>query len=201
MPGFVMGLLRYRLRRCGFEAMQFSYPSIRRDVKSNAAALARFIASSEVKVIHLVAHSLGGLVIRQMLYDMPELADRIGRIVTLGTPHNGSELARRLSSAFLLHCLLGRSYRHGLDGGVPSWPDGYELGVIAGSTGFGVGTLLGGLPGENDGTVTVAETRLTGASDHAILPVTHTWMQFSGLVAEQTCAFLKRGRFERSESV
>lgn len=190
-----MSLLRYRLRHCGYEVLQFSYPSVRRDVNTNAANLGRFIESCDADVVHLVAHSLGGLVVRQMLHDVPEQAARIGRIVTLGTPHNGSELARRLSSLLLLRFLLGRSYRCGLDGRLPSWPGKHELGVIAGSAGFGVGTILGGLPGVNDGTVTVAETRLVGADTHIVLSVSHTAMQFSGLVAEQTCVFLRTGHF------
>ena len=40
--------------------------------------------------VHLVAHSMGGLVVRAALMEHPELWDRVGRIVFLGTPHYGS---------------------------------------------------------------------------------------------------------------
>jgi len=96
MPGFALSLLSYRLKRCGFEVMLFSYSSTHRDVTTNAANLTRFIETCNANLIPLVGHSLGGLVIRQMLHDTPELSSRIGRIVTMGTPHNGSEVARRL---------------------------------------------------------------------------------------------------------
>ena len=40
--------------------------------------------------VHLVAHSMGGLVVRAALMRHPELWDMVGRIVFLGTPHYGS---------------------------------------------------------------------------------------------------------------
>ncbi|MGW2785909.1 esterase/lipase family protein [Streptomyces populi] len=40
--------------------------------------------------IHLVAHSMGGLVVRTALMRHPSLWNRIGKIVFLGTPHYGS---------------------------------------------------------------------------------------------------------------
>lgn len=195
MPGLALILLRRRIRRCGFKVAQFNYPSVRRDVQTNAANLRRFIESCAADTIHLVGHSLGGLVIRQMLHDAPNLANRLGRIVMLGTPHNGSEVARRLAAIPLLRELMGRGYACGLDGLLPPWSGEHEAGVIAGDRPFGFGRLLGRLSGANDGTVTVAETRLTDVSEHIILPVTHMGMQFSGPVAGQVCAFLKTGHF------
>lgn len=46
--------------------------------------------------LDVVAHSMGGLVLRQVLAEAPELAGRIGRVVTLGTPHHGTGLLRWL---------------------------------------------------------------------------------------------------------
>ncbi|MET7944141.1 alpha/beta fold hydrolase [Streptomyces sp. NPDC005302] len=40
--------------------------------------------------IHLVAHSMGGLVVRTALMRHPSLWERIGKVVFLGTPHYGS---------------------------------------------------------------------------------------------------------------
>jgi pimeloyl-ACP methyl ester carboxylesterase len=40
--------------------------------------------------VHVVAHSMGGLLARTTLMTYPELWDRIGRVVFIGTPHYGS---------------------------------------------------------------------------------------------------------------
>jgi len=198
MTGADMGLLRRRVRCCGFRVSQFRYATVRADVRTNAARLQRFIGSLRADTVHLVGHSLGGLVIRQYLHDYHATADgpRIGRSVTLGTPHNGSIVARRLATLSGLRQLLGRSVDDGLDGCLPPWPDNHELGVIAGSKPVGLGRLLPVLTGANDGTVAVAETRLAGAADHITVPVSHTSMLFSAAVARQVCSFLQRGRFE-----
>ena len=66
---------------------------------------------------------------------------------------------------------------------------------MAGNLPLGLGRLLGGLSGPNDGTGAVDETRLDGAADHIALPVSHTSMLFSKRVAEQTTGFLRSGRF------
>ena len=60
---------------------------------------------------------------------------------------------------------------------------------------MGVGRLLGGLRGANDGTVSLEETRIPGARDNVVLPVTHTGMVISRPVADQVCAFLGNGEF------
>ncbi len=44
----------------------------------------------------VVAHSLGGVMLREVLRQRPDLAPSIGRIVTLGTPHHGTAFVRWL---------------------------------------------------------------------------------------------------------
>ena len=52
--------------------------------------------------------------------------------------------------------------------------------------------------GPGDGTVSVAETVVPGMLDFLELPVSHTFIMWSGAVLEQVVAFLREGRFERS---
>jgi pimeloyl-ACP methyl ester carboxylesterase len=62
--------------------------------------------------VHLVAHSMGGLMVRLALARHPDLWDRIGRVVFLGTPHYGAPaIAGYLKNhlwGFELLALLGR---------------------------------------------------------------------------------------------
>ena len=190
-----MALLAHRLRGCGFTVVHFSYLSLARTVSENAARLGALLASLNAPVIHLVGHSLGGLVILRLLQDNPDLPP--GRVVLFGTPYAGSHAARGLAGHAATRWLLGKSYEGGLRGNGPSWSGGRELGVIAGSRSLGMGWLVPGLAKPNDGTVAVLETRIPGASAELTLPVSHTGMLFSAEVAEAVCQFLHTGQFSR----
>ena len=75
-------------------------------------------------------------------------------------------------------------------------PD-YPIGVIAGESSINpLSALI--LPRPNDGTVSVASTRLDGMTDHIVLPVSHTAMLMNRRVIAQTLAFLRDGRFTRT---
>jgi len=201
MTGVDMILLRWRIRDCGFTVRQFSYSSLRVDVGTNAARLQRFISLLDADTIHLVGHSLGGLVIGRFLHDISSLDidRRIGRVVTLGTPYKGSRVARKMATISVLRWSLGRSFVNGLDGRMPAWPDTHELGVIAGTLNLGVGRLVSSLPGVSDGSVMVDETRTQAMTDHITLPVSHTALLFSSDAARQVCAFLHNGRFKHEQ--
>jgi len=77
--------LKLRLRIGGFDPDFWSY-DWRQTVEATGKLLARRIAS-EPGPVHLVAHSMGGLVARACLAHKP---GKLGRIITLGTPNYGS---------------------------------------------------------------------------------------------------------------
>lgn len=193
MNGWDMTLLRRRVRRCGFDARQFSYPSTKKTVQENAAALQRFAQTLDAPAVHFVGHSLGGLVVLQLFQDFP--AQRPGRVVLLGTPYSGCHAAQRLARYALWRRFLGCSLQGGLLGVRPAWRAQRELGVIAGTFPLGGGLWLGSVPRPNDGTVAVAETQVPGMAAHLTLPVSHMGLLISTATARQTCAFLKTGRF------
>jgi pimeloyl-ACP methyl ester carboxylesterase len=193
MTGADMALLRWRLRRCGFRAVQFHYPSIRASIRDNAARLQRLVERLPGGEVHFVGHSLGGLVVRRFFHDFPQ--QRPGRVVTLGTPHTGSLAARRLIQNRIGRWLLGRAGEDGLLGGLPPWAPERALGVIAGSLPLGGAWVVGGLPRPHDGTVSVESTRLPGMADHLVLHVSHMGLLVSPEAARQTCHFLRHGRF------
>ncbi len=187
-------LLARRLRQCGFNPVVFDYPSRQRTVEQNAQALVSFIEALREPVVHLVGHSLGGLVILRALGMRPDLPP--GRVVLLGSPVWGSGVARRLQRAVWGRWLLGRSTEGGLLGATPDWDGRRELGIIAGRRPMGMGVFLGGLDGAHDGTVGVAETQLDGAHAAIVLDTTHTGLVFSRPTAERVCRFLKQGHFD-----
>jgi pimeloyl-ACP methyl ester carboxylesterase len=196
MPGSELFLLRRRLTRAGFAATQFRYRTIVQNVDRSAAALAEYVAAIPGDTVHLIGHSLGGIVILKMIEHFG--VERIGRVVSLGSPFCGSVSADNMRRFPGGTRLLGRAMAQASEeAGERTWNGTRDLGVIAGDRAFGMGRLIGPLPKPNDGTVTVAETRLPGATDHIVLPVTHLSMLWSGDVAEQVIAFLRDGHFTR----
>ncbi|MDX1455875.1 MAG: alpha/beta fold hydrolase [Gammaproteobacteria bacterium] len=195
MHGLVMRWLASRLERAGFATHTFSYRTTRDSIADNAARLADFIESLDAPTVHLVAHSLGGIVSLTMLQERPGIID--GRVVLLGSPVRGSRVAALMEKRGLGR-LLGHSRHKGLV--VPpefaagtQWQ--HDIGCIAGTRSIGPGSFLRDMPRPNDGTVALDETHLPGARDELQVPASHTLMLFSGTVATATAAFLDSGSF------
>lgn len=198
MHGLVMRPLKHMLGKCGFRCRQFSYPSVRKSAPENADRLWRYLKTIDAPVVHFVCHSLGGLVVRTMM--LQSSWQRPGRVLTLGTPHLGCHVAKRLGGSRACAWMVGDSLDHGLDGDMAAWPKGREVATIAGDRPVGLGRLVPGLPMPNDGTVALAETDLGPGYPRAVLPVSHSSMLLSRSVGEYACAYLKTGRFPDAES-
>ncbi|HEY8521752.1 MAG TPA: alpha/beta fold hydrolase [Gammaproteobacteria bacterium] len=198
MPGTETAILRRRLAAAGLPARCFRYRTVSEGLDANAARLAELVDALPEDTVHLVGHSLGGVLIRHMLERFPPA--RPGRVVALGSPFTGCCAGRALAAYGLGRTLLGKCMLELLEsGGCREWRGPRELGIIAGDVGLGFGRLVCRLPEPNDGTVAVAETRLPGATDHLVLHVTHTSMLWSPEVAQQTLCFLRTGRFAHEE--
>ena len=197
MHGASMAVLSRRLERHGFAFHDFSYSSVTASLADNAAALEAFVDRVPGDKVHLVGHSLGGVLACAMLEGC--LPARFGRVVCLGSPLKGSRTAARLArwpggERLIGKCLCDVQAR----GGFAAWRAGVEVGSIAGRVPFGLGRLFGPFPEPNDGTVAVAETSIAGLADHIVLPVSHVALLWSSAVAEQTEHFLLHGRFRRA---
>jgi pimeloyl-ACP methyl ester carboxylesterase len=174
----------------------FSYPSVQANLTENAERLSRYVKSLPIERLHFVGHSLGGLLILEMLARFPDA--RVQRVILLGSPYRTIYSASQLSRTRFGHSLTGRSIDQWLRQPKPIPGDGYEVGVIAGSRSFGLGRALPGLPRPNDGTVAVEETLVPNMRDHLVLKVSHTELLLSQRVARQVVAFLRHGRFTQS---
>jgi pimeloyl-ACP methyl ester carboxylesterase len=196
LNGWEALLLRRRLARAlDCETLSFSYSSVSADLPRNARALAEFLRRIPADTLHLVGHSMGGLLILELFEGAPKLP--AGRIVLLGSPVQGSRAARNLATRRIGRRIIGLTAHQAL---LPQrdrqWSGERELGVIAGTLPFGFGRLLGPFDEPSDGTVLLAETRLAGAKQQLTLRTTHTGMVYSSLVARQTAAFLQTGQFD-----
>lgn len=195
MNRFAMHYLVHALARQGFRASAVGYRSASETLDEHVARLARCVAATAGEVVHLVGHSLGGLIVLRYLQRAPDA--RIGRAVLLGAPVSGCLMAERLGNRAGGRLLLGRaagSWRGPLDA---SLDPRFEVGVIAGTRPFGLARLFVHLPGTSDGAVCLDETRFAAMRDHLTLAVSHSAMLISAQVARQTGAFLRKGKFLR----
>jgi len=196
--GFVMSWLEHRIERGGWRVENYSYPTMRLALAENAERLQRHCLALGARRLHLVAHSMGGLVVAKML--LGGVRFDVGRVVFTGTPYADSFSARRLASLPWGNAALGRSITEWLESDRAHDMSAYEIGVIAGSGGIGIGRIVApDMPGDNDGVVTVEETTVPGMRDRIVLPVSHSEMLVSPAVANAICAFLRDGHFRNSE--
>jgi len=192
--GWMMASMARRLRARGHHVRVFSYPTRAADLDGHADALHDFVSVGQAQELHLVGHSMGGLVILDMLSRYDDLPP--GRVVLMGTPVKGSAVVRRLAKLpgqdFIFgkaHGDLLRGYRHS--------PRDRETGMIRGTRSFGFGQIAGKQSEPNDGSIRVSETELEGLSDTVELEVAHSEMLVSKEVVEQVECFLSTGRFRK----
>lgn len=195
--GFSMWPLAAAFADAGYATLTPSY-GFRRTLPAIVEQLAPRVAAFAGQLdgpLHIVTHSLGGLVARALIaHHRPA---HLGRVVMLAPPLAGSELAD-----FLARCHLGS-----LLGPVGPWlrtgengaraidaPVNFELGVVAGNSNpLSVPQSL--LPRPNDGIVTLAATCIPGMAAHVTVPVTHTLMPVDRRSIAQALAFIGSGSF------
>jgi pimeloyl-ACP methyl ester carboxylesterase len=178
--------LDYASRRKALEALaEDIHPSIQR--------LAEDIDGS----VHFVCHSMGGLLAR--IYIARYRPKRLGRVLMLGTPNSGSEIADRLRHFRPYRAFfgpagqqLGTQRNEAINALFP--PIDYPVGIIAGSRSIYPITSAF-LPKPHDGRVSVANTRLDGMADHIVIRTSHPWLVRNSATIEQTIAFLMDGKF------
>ena len=203
------------LQRHGYEVVVQSYPSTEADLFVLAEqTLPRAFDACEADTVHIVAHSMGAILVRIWLaqdrLDVPvdqagltgpaaqDRRVRLGRVVMLAPPNQGSEVVDVFGDMRFFSWLNGpASQQLGTDGVAPVLPQArYPLGVIAGSR--SVNQLFSALiPGRDDGAVSVAATAMKGMTDHITLSATHSFLMNNPLVLYQVLWFLRQGAFAR----
>ena len=193
------------LNQAGYQAVNFQYASGRAGIDEHALALQNIIDNlgDEVTEINFVAHSLGNIVVRHYLHNTRDAETgkegdpRINRMVMLAPPNQGSRMARLLDQTSIFQTIAGKSGVQ-LGGGWKEFQSKlatpqFQFAIIAG--GNQTETLLGNplLDGQDDLTVSVAETRLPGAHDMIVKPFSHTFIMQKPETLEMTLRFFQEG--------
>jgi pimeloyl-ACP methyl ester carboxylesterase len=196
-----LGKLDRALRQAGFATLNLDYPSRRKPLDLLAEhvhpAVADF-AGRRQQPIHFVGHSMGGLLAR--VYLARHRPAQLGRVVMLGTPNGGSEVADLLQGLSLYRSFYGPAglqLTTHLDDVLRSLPAlDYAVGVVAGNSSIDPISSLLVLPRPNDGRVSVRSSRLDGMADHITIKASHHGLLRHRLAIDQTIAFLREGRFK-----
>ena len=192
--GWMMARMAKRLRSRGHHVRVFSYPTRADDLDGHADQLHKFVHARETMECHLVGHSMGGLVILNMLSRNDDLPP--GRVVLMGTPVKGSNVVKRMEGLPGQRFIFGKA-RESLLEGFQYSPTGRETGMIRGTREFGFGQIAGKQSEPNDGSVCVSETELEGLKDTVNLEVSHSEMLISAEVVGQLENFLLSGKFKK----
>jgi triacylglycerol lipase len=184
----------------GFKVANVGYPSRTAGIEAlSEAAVGAALDRPELRdcsTIHFVTHSLGGILVRS--YFSRHAPGRLGRVVMLGPPNQGSELVDRLGHWWLFRRLNG--------------PAGGELGTGAGSTpnrlgpvDFPCGVIAGDrtinwinstmISGKDDGKVSVSRTRVAGMRDHLTVHSAHPFLAANRAAIAAILRFLRHGKF------
>ena len=187
------------LRDHGINVVGLDYASTSLPIDKHAENLARVVASlDQAPTIHLVGHSMGGLVLRRYLA-MDSHDRRVKRVVMLGTPNKGAELADLFGDLKLFEFVFGPAGQELRTDGTRAvgvactLPKDVEAAVVAGVLGHktGINPLL---KGDNDGIVTVESTKLSSTCDFLCVRAHHAALVRNAEVAEAVARFLKQGK-------
>lgn len=185
-----------RLRVAGYRVWLHGYPSLwwsNREFGKSFAAMLRRVAPRYDKV-HLVVHSMGGIVARCALEE--ELPTNFGRVVQIAPPNRGSHAATRLAvdgASLAWNRLVVQPHRlvaptlleltdlpDSFVNRLGPAPPGVEVGVIAAS---------------HDNVLFPEQTHLEGQTDHVTVSGWHTGILWKRETAEMAVRFLRTGSF------
>lgn len=195
-----MSRLEERLQNAGFAVVNINYASRASELDDLAdEAVSRGLSecrSQHDGLVHFVTHSLGGILVRQ--YFSEHSQEQLGKVVMLGPPNHGSEVVdylRNLPGYTLINGPAASQLGTETDSPLSQLgPVDFELGVIAGTVSINpLFDLI--VPDPNDGTVSVASTRVEGMRDHLVLPVSHSLMMYDQQVIDNVVHFLVTGKF------
>jgi pimeloyl-ACP methyl ester carboxylesterase len=192
--------MQVALERAGFATLNLDYESRRKALEGLAEdihpAIQRFADRIDGS-IHFVCHSMGGLLAR--VYIARHRPKHLGRVVMLGTPNSGSEIADRLKNFGAYRAFfgpagqqLGTKRDDAMNALFP--PLDYPVGIVAGNR--SIDPLVGKmLPKPHDGRVSVKNTAIDGMADHVVVDTSHPWLVRNSVAVAQTIAFLQDGTF------
>lgn len=183
----VMSPLERHLKNHFPHVNNWGYSSLWSRIERHGAALARVLsdieAAADIEHVHLVTHSMGGIIARLALAE--RMPTKLGRMVMLAPPNGGSHVARWLAPVLGLIVPPVKQLSDHCQSFVACLPplEGVHVGVVAAAA---------------DELVCEKSTHLPNEADHITLPGFHSSILWYDETARQVAHFLRNGRFERA---
>ena len=199
---YIMWKLEQGLSKSGYSIMNLHYPSVKADMDSIVSLVHSRLAPrlQDYQKINFVTHSLGGIVMRAYLHKHKQ--SNFQRLVMIAPPNKGAIMAERFEDFFIYKWIYGQTGQKLGKDSTDYWqqipPPSIDFGIIAGGLGNdkGFNPLI---PGDDDGTVGVAETKIAGAQDFIVIPGLHTSLLWQNRTLEQVLYFLEYNHFKNQE--
>ncbi len=187
----------------GYHVVNTGYPSTKAPIENLAkdylpAMLEQCRAQGSTH-IHIVTHSLGGILLREYLSqsEIPQL----GKVIMLAPPNHGSPLIDKFGEFKILQWIQGDAGQqlcttpHGKPHELNQNPYEFSyLGIIAGKHSLNpLYSVL--IPGKDDGKVPIENTKHPSMTDFLALPTSHSFIMRDKEVKQQCLAFLQTGEF------
>lgn len=197
-----MDWMARRFHHAGYRVVLLRYPSRKltcEDIETGfVAETLQKENTHRNRPVHFVAHSLGAVITHAYLQD--HAPPNLGRVVFLGTPHNGTALADLIVDHMPRTARLVGPATTTLKTTVISLRrPNFPLGVIMGdrSNYFFLSPFI---PGPDDGVVPVSSGIIDGSHDALVMHEGHVEMIRSPAVFSQCKRFIETGRFDHSQS-
>ena len=204
MGSWTLKKLERALQRRGYATLNLDYASRKKPLQQLAEDIHVSVDAFASRLdgpIHFVGHSMGGLLART--YVARHRPERLGRVVLLGTPNGGSEIADLLEPLSIYRWFFGPAgaqlTTHPDESLASLPPLDYPVGVVAGNLSIYPSSLFL-VPRPNDGRVSVESAKLPDMADHIVIRATHPWLTRHPAAIDQTIAFLNAVRFDPPQS-
>lgn len=185
-----MGSLGRYLRKQGYNVVNYSYPSTQYTIKEHGDKFIIFIenilSADPHKKIHFITHSLGGIIVREALSNLPpNKLTKCKSLIMLAPPNQGSLFAQvcltiaPILSRFIKPLAELSCDRDAYIHTVPI-PRGLKIGIIA---------------GRFDAKVPPHVSQLSNQDDFVIINSTHSFIMNHPKARKAIINFLKSSRF------
>lgn len=188
------------LNQRGYTPVRFTYdsrsPLLEMELVERIDTLIREQCPDPKRRIHFVAHSMGCIVTR--LYLKHRQPKRLGRVVLLTPPNQGTELADLVGRSELLKEFFGKgasdlgTHAASLPNSLPAAT--YAPGIIMGNRSM-FAPLSWYLQGPDDGVIRVERGKMPGMGGFIVVPSTHTRLPGASGALREMDHYLQTGKF------